>query len=86
MRGIQDSAARLVDALAQNQITFEDHSGQRYQEGKRLDVVHVEGDPEAGQALWVSETVKPTVFLNGRLLAAGHVILTTAQPEDVAKK
>jgi hypothetical protein len=75
-----------VDALARNHIAFEDHAGERYQEGMRLDVVHVDGETEPDQALWISDTVKPSVLLDGRLLAPGQVILSAKPPGGGAKE
>jgi hypothetical protein len=86
VKGVRDSATRLVDALARNHIAFEDHAGERYQEGMRLDVVHVDGEPESDQALWISDTVKPSVLLDGRLLAPGQVILSTKPPGGSAQE
>lgn len=81
LKAVRDAVARLEDTLASNNIRFEDHLGQPYFEGLRLDIAHVEGDATADDPLWVVETVKPTIFLCDRVLSTGQVILASRPPE-----
>ncbi len=74
LRGVRDSLERLQVTLARNQVRVEDHQGQPYHEGLRLDILSVEGDGDL-DTLWVLETVRPTVFVDDQVLGTGEVIL-----------
>ena len=82
LKSIRDSAMRLRDTLDSGRVRLEDHHGEPYHEGMRLDIVHVDGDPAPEQPLWIVETIKPTVLLDDHVLSAGQVILGTQAPED----
>lgn len=81
LQGVRDSAERLRTVLADNGIEVQDHSGEAYREGSRLTVLHVEEEASGDQRLWISETVRPTVLIDGVVHDAGHVILTPRRPE-----
>ncbi len=80
LRGIRESVLRLQDALADHRVRLEDHFGEPYREGMRLDILHVDGDPGSEGSLWIIETVKPTVLLDEQVLSAGQVILGSNPP------
>ena len=79
-RAVIDSAERLQRMLNELGITFEDHTGKPYQHDQRLDVAQVEGEVSESSDLWITETVKPTVLLNGRVLRPGQVIVSAQPP------
>jgi hypothetical protein len=85
LRGMTDSADRLQAILGDIGVVAQDHTGTVYVDGTRLTVLQVEGEPVEGQPLWILETVKPTVELDGQVISEGQVILTTTQPAGVAK-
>lgn len=74
LRGVRDSLVRLQDTLTRHQVRVEDHQGQPYHEGLRLDILSVEGGSDL-DALWVLETVRPTVLVDDQVLGTGEVIL-----------
>ncbi len=79
-RGVVDSAERLQRLLAECGIAFEDHTGEPYGEDQRLDVAHVEGEVSESSSLWITQMVKPTVVVNGRVVRRGQVILSAREP------
>jgi hypothetical protein len=85
LEGIQDAVDRLHDALLESGVRAVDNQGRPYDDGMRLDILHVEGDPEPGQPLWIIETVRPGIELQGRALSVGQVILGTTPPVEDAR-
>jgi len=79
-RGVTDSADRLQRLLAECGIAFEDHTGEPYGEDERLDVAHVEGEISESSNLWITQMVKPTVLVNGRVVRRGQVIVSAREP------
>jgi hypothetical protein len=79
-RGVVDCAERLQRLLADFGIAFEDHTGEQYGEDKRLDVAQVEGEVSESSNLWITQTVKPTVVVNGRVVRRGQVIVSAQEP------
>ncbi len=84
-QGLADSARRLGRLLSELEIAFEDHTGSPYSPGQGLDVAQVEGEVTSSSILWVSQTIKPTVSFQGRVLRAGQVVLS-AEPQTHAEK
>jgi hypothetical protein len=85
LKGIADSAVRLKEILANEQVTFEDHTGERFQEHLSMRVVQVleHGDEEG--PLWIEDTLKPMVRMRGLAVRPSHVILAAkpAPAEEV---
>lgn len=81
LHGVRDSVRRLDGILSENGIEVRDEAGQRYQEGLRLTVLHVEGDGPDDLPLWITETVQPTILVDGRVHSQGQVILTRRPAE-----
>lgn len=75
LRGIRDSAVRLKDALSRSGVHAEDNTGDQYREGLRLTVLHVDGSAGDSEALWIVETVKPTVIFLDHVISVGQVVL-----------
>jgi hypothetical protein len=78
---LRESVVRMQDRLEVSGIEFRDHNGEEFIDGLLLKVVHVE---TASDRLFVSETLQPTVVLNDRVIAHGHVVLS-GRPEDDVK-
>jgi hypothetical protein len=79
-RGVMDSAERLQRVLADIGIGFEDHTGEPYRENEGLDVAQVEGEISESSALWIAQTIKPTVLVRGLVVRPGQVVISAQQP------
>src|SRR5688500_8123131 len=55
LEGVRDALVRLQDLLDEAGVKAVDHDGERYVDGLRLDILHVEGDAtaESGSPLCV---------------------------------
>jgi len=60
---------RILEEL---EISIEDHTGQRFDPGSSLDVAYSDKRPGLQHAQ-VVETVRPSVYFKGRLVAPGKV-------------
>lgn len=67
------------EVMEGNGIKVKEHTGEEYDEGMALEVLDTQIDPSLDRAK-VIETVKPSVFLNGRLIQWGVVIV--GKPHD----
>jgi hypothetical protein len=76
-RGVLDSAARLQTVLADWRVTIADHTGERYHEGMRAAVLHVEGAVDDDHEVWIADTIRPTVLLDDRVIRESQVTLAT---------
>jgi hypothetical protein len=81
LQGVNDSTSRLSTILSDYRVEVLDHAGESYDEGRRLTVLHVDGQPSDGQRLWIAETVSPTILFDGKILKEGQVMLSTRAPE-----
>lgn len=80
---IQAIADRLTASLAQAGVVIEDHTDQAYVEGLSVEVLTIEvrTDFAPGEHRIV-ETVKPSVYIAGQLVAPGQVILGRGANQD----
>lgn len=62
------------EAMEANNVKVQEHTGENYDEGMALEVLDVQIDPSLTRAK-VVETVKPSIFVNGRLVQWGIVII-----------
>jgi hypothetical protein len=77
VRGVTDSAARLRQVLEEEQVTFEDHTGEPFREHMSMKVVQVIGDVvDDDEQLWIEDTIKPMVRVRGLAIRPSHVILS----------
>jgi hypothetical protein len=71
------------DVLAGAEVTVQDHDGSRFESGLALDVLAFQPTPGlAGEQ--VVETVRPSVYVRGRPIQRGQVIVGTS--EESAEK
>jgi len=75
VRPIGDSVARLHDALRQYGVELQEHDGQVYDDGFRVEVL---AGLEPDLRLIVAETVEPTIRWKGRVIRQGKVTLKRA--------
>lgn len=73
--GVRDALVRLQDLLDEAGVKAVDHDGERYVDGLRLDILHVDGDPPDGAPLRVVRTVRPSILMHDRVAVSGQVIL-----------
>ena len=85
VKGIADSAARLRLVLADEQVTFEDRTGEPFQEHLSMHVVQVLDRVDDDEPLWIEDTIKPMVRLRGLAVRPSHVILS-AKPGGAAEE
>lgn len=62
------------EAMEANNVKVQEHTGEDYDEGMALEVLDVQTNPSLARAK-VVETVKPSIFVNGRLVQWGIVII-----------
>lgn len=71
------------DVLAGAEVTVQDHDGSRFESGLALDVLAFQPTPGlAGEQ--VVETVRPSVYVRGRAIQRGQVIVGT--PEESSEE
>lgn len=63
-----------VDTLKDAGLVIQDHDGDRFHPGQALEVLLYQEDPSSSVET-VAETVRPSVFLNGRRIQMGQVIV-----------
>jgi hypothetical protein len=68
--------ARCRDGLAEIGLVIQDHDGDPYHAGRRLEVLAFEHDPQAA-AEHVVHTVQPSVYLRDKHIQIGQVIVGT---------
>ena len=69
---LRDSITRIDDVFAEHQVRAVDHDGELYDPGLQVEVLH---QREGSGAIYVQETVKPTITLEGRVLQHGQVVI-----------
>ena len=68
--------ARCRDGLAEIGLVIQDHDGDPYHAGRRLEVLAFEHDPHAA-AEHVLHTVQPSIYLRDKHIQIGQVIVGT---------
>lgn len=78
---VRDALQRLRDVLNEAGVDAVDHDGERYVDGLRLHVLHVEGEAADGVPLRVVRTIRPSILADGQVAVSGQVILGPADQE-----
>lgn len=79
---VRDALQRLRDVLSEAGVEAVEHDGERYVDGLRLHVLHVEGESNDDAPLRVVRTVRPSILMNGQVALGGQVILGPAEQEN----
>lgn len=79
---VRDSVARLVEALGDLGVDIQDPAGQPFADGSTAEIIGHNGSPAEGEMLIVTETIRPAVFISGRLAVTPQVILGTEKERD----
>ena len=74
LKRISRDVESVLDVLRQSGIEIKDHTGDRYDGGMALRVITFEPTDDIVREQ-VIETIKPTIYYNGRLLKMGEVIV-----------
>lgn len=73
---IGDQIQRIKDVFIKHEIEICEHTGAAYNDGLSLKVLHIEeidGLPEG--KMQIIETIKPSVYLKGKVIFLGEVIV-----------
>jgi hypothetical protein len=74
------------DALKENGLEIQDHTGDRYLSGQAIKVQAYDPAPELKEET-VIDTIKPSIYLNGRMIQIGEVVVGTPdEPESQSPK
>ena len=74
---VSDALERFRDTLKKQGFEVKDMIGNSYNDGLIVDVIHVEevNDPKV-KAAFISETIRPAIYLNNRLIQKSEVVVT----------
>jgi hypothetical protein len=77
------SIDKIIEALAREGVEVEDVEGTAFRDGMTLDVALFESTDRlsAGERV-VSETLSPSVYLNGKLTQPGRVIVSVGKRKE----
>ena len=68
------------DALTTNKVEIRDHTNEKFPQGSpALKVIASQPTPSVQYEV-ITETIKPTIYYNGRLIQMGQVIVATPEP------
>jgi len=73
---IVDQIQRIKDVFMKHEIEICEHSGADYNDGLSLKVLHIEEiDGLSKGKMKIIETIKPSVYLKGKVIFIGEVIV-----------
>lgn len=70
----------VLDVLAAEGVTIQDHTDSLFDSGMSLQVIAFQPTPGIERER-VAETIKPTIYLDGRMIQMGEVIVATPESE-----
>lgn len=73
-KAFENSTAKLKRFLEKNDISFNDYTDQKYNEGLNLDVLSMEKDSSISESI-IKETHEPAVFHKGQLIKKAKVVV-----------
>jgi hypothetical protein len=79
LRIVFDSISRLEDILLENHIEIREHEGEQYDPGLQVEVLHMR---DGSTPLFILETVRPTVTMDGRILQQAQVVIGPTEPKE----
>ena len=86
LQPIAEQIERFDDILQKHNIEVIEHSGEKYNEGQSLRVLHIKDDDNlpAGE-MKIIATIKPSVYLNEKIIFHGEVIVGKAKDKGKSK-
>jgi len=80
---ITDQFQRIKDVLAKQDIEVCEHTGNEYNDGMSIKVLHVdEVDNMPPGKMKIIETVKPSVYYKGQVISHGEVIVGKSKQKE----
>ena len=77
---IGDQIQRIKDIFKKQEIEICEHTGTAYNDGLSLKVLHIEEIDELPEGkMQIIETIKPSVYLKGKVIFLGEVIVGKAK-------
>jgi hypothetical protein len=83
-RGVSRHIERMVECLSEIGIEVQTHTNQPFDSGLSLEVIAFQPTPGIVREL-VTETIRPTVYLQGHRLQIGQVIVATPEKASTEK-
>lgn len=75
----------MWDALSSAKIEVQDHTNEKYVAGLALKVIAFQPSPSVHVEI-ITETIKPSIFYNDRLIQMGEVIVETPEKTEPEEK
>lgn len=72
---LTNSIKKLMRYLEKNDIEVVDHTNQKFNEGRNLDILAVEQDEKLSEPM-IKETKEPTILFKGKVIRKGKVIIS----------
>lgn len=83
---IGDQIQRIKDVFRKQEIEVCEHTGETYNDGLSLKVLHIEEIDELSEGkMQIIETIKPSVYLKGKVIFLGEVIVGKAKKNEGSK-
>jgi hypothetical protein len=74
----------ILETLSRFGIEIQDHTNQPFNSGQSLEVLAFQPTPGVDREL-VSETIRPSIYIKGRRIQIGQVIVSAPDVEDIAQ-
>ena len=71
---LHNSIKKLMRYLEKNDLEIIDHTNQKFNEGRNLDILAVEQDEKISESI-IKETKEPTILFKGQVIRKGKVII-----------
>lgn len=81
LRSIRRHTESALDTLAGGQVEIKDHTNEKYIPGMALDVLAFQPDLSVQDEI-ISETIKPSVYYQDKLVQRGEVVVLMPKKED----
>lgn len=76
-----NSIQKLKRYLDKNDVAIVDHTNQKFNEGRNLDILSVEKSSDISESI-IKETKEPTILYKGQVIHKGKVIVLEKNSED----
>lgn len=77
---VHNSIKKIKRYLDKNDIEIVDHTNQKFNDGRNLDILSVETDSRISQSI-IKETKEPTIMFKGQVVRKGKVIILAKNTE-----
>jgi molecular chaperone GrpE (heat shock protein) len=80
MRSLKRQLTSMADALHDAGVQVQDHTGEPFDAGQSVDVVAYAASNDVGRET-VTETITPTVYINGHIVQRGQIVVAGPDPD-----